>query len=596
MRDRRNGMNACLNGTKSESGNGKSRQSVAKRIVGGTELIWIIAIGAALLLSAGPAFGQFTVQPMKLELAITPGKLIKSELRIHSFDPDESHTINMSMTELSQLDNGEWAIIEPNDITDPNSPHFGFDLSKLSSCKDWISLSPNVFELAPNQDEPVEVTVRVGRGARGFYGAGILATSSPIQGVGDVSVVVRFYVPVILEVQDKPVRTNVDATDVGLELLELERTTETGEYQAVSLATMNIENNGGSYSRIKPIVRIWTFTQGHWRIITTAEFEEKSIIPGVKFKVQAPVRKRLPSGKYKIAGYLYVDGRRRKRIEKEIDYVGDKRVKDVAEDAPLDLDPADVTIDGLPGAIRTETLKVYNASKETVNVRTAMGLPSLLQHSAQGDVKGEDLDCTEWIKVIPDQFTLRGDGGMQNLRIVATMPTELSAAYPSYFTLLALWTSYPDGKDAGVTTTNICLRNSKIDAEPAAAAIKLIPQTLDESKYIVVARFGNIGQVSFVPIRVKAGLAMPNGIHRTSTFLSGDPSLMLPFEQRDFSGVLDLSSVPADIYRLAAAIEYAPGVWEDIQISVRISIEGERRILDVLGVEEELSELIEVKW
>ncbi len=593
MRDRRNRMNVCLNDTRSHSDNGKSRQLVAKRIVGGTELIWIIAIGAALLLSAGPAFGQFTVQPMKMELAITPGKIIKSELRVHSFDPDEIHTINMSVTELSQLDNGEWAIIEPNDITDPNSPHFGFDLSKLSSCKDWISLSPNVFELAPNEDEPIEVTVRVGRGARGFYGAGILATSSPMQGVGDVSVVVRFFVPVILEVQDRPALTKVDATDVGLELLE--GNLDTGEYQAVSLATMDVENIGGSYSQIKPIVRIWSFSQGHWRVITTTEFEQRSIIPGVKFTVKAPVRKRLPNGKYKVAGYLYVDGRRRKRIEKEIDYVGDKRVRDVGEDAPLDLDPANVTIDGLPGAVRTTTLKVYNGTKETVNVRTAMGLPSLLQHIAQENVKGEDLDCTEWIKVIPEQFTLRGDGGMQNLRVIATMP-ELLADHPCYFSLLALWTTYPDGKDAGVTTTNICLRNSNITAEPAAVALKVLPQTFDDNMYIVAAEFGNVGQVQFTPIRVKAGLAMPNGIPRVGAFLSGDPSLMLPFERRTFSGILDLSNVPADMYRLAAAIEYAPGVWESTQISVRVSIEGDRRILEVMGMEQELTELVEVQW
>lgn len=593
MLDRSNRMDACLNDSKSESDNSKSRQSVAKRAVSGTGLIWLIAIGAALLFSAGPAFGQFTVQPMKLELAITPGKIIKSELNVKSFDDDETHTINMSTTELSQLDNGEWAIIEPNDITDPNSPHFGFDISKLSSCKDWISLSPNVFELTPNEVEPIEVTIRVERGVRGFYGAGILATSSPMLGVGDVSVVVRFYVPVILEVQDRPVRANVNATDVGLELLE--RTTPAGEYQAISLATMNVENNGGSYSSIKPIVRIWSFTQGHWRVITTTDFEEKSIIPGVKFKVGAPIRKPLPSGKYKVAGYLYVDGRRRKKVEKEIDFVGDKTVTGVAADTPLDLDPMDVTIDGLPGAIRTTTLKVYNASKETVNVRTALGLQPILQNNTLEDLKGEDLDCTEWIKVTPEQFTLRGDGGIQNLRIVATMP-ELLAEHPSYFTLLALWTTYPDGKDAGVTTTNICLRNSKINAEPHAAALKVLPQTLDDSKYIVVAEFGNNGRVSFVPIRVKAGLVMPNGIHRVSTFLTGDPSLMLPLERREFSGILDLTHVPADTYRLAAAIEYAPGVWESKQISVRVSIEGDRRILEVLGMEEELSELIEVKW
>jgi hypothetical protein len=595
MRDVISRMDVGSNGSKSRSNNDKPGQSVKRHVVGGVEQIWIITIGIALLLFDGPAFGQFTVQPMKLELAITPGKMIKSELNVKSYDPNETYNIKMSTTDLSQVDNAEWAIIEPNDITDPNSPFFGFDLSKLSSCKDWISLSPNVINLSPNGTQPVEVSIRVDRGVRGFYGAGILATSSPMMGVGNVSVVLRFYIPVILEVQDKPARTKVDATDVGLKLLE--RTAPNGQYQAVSLATMDIENSGGSYSRIKPIVRIWAFSGGHWRVVTTTNFEEKSIIPGAKFTLHQPVRKRLPSGKYKVAGYLYVDGRRRKKVEKVIDYVGDKSSKGVAADAPLDLKPMDVIIDGLPGAMRTATLKVYNGSEETVNVRTAMGLQNILRNTTMGNLRGEDLDCSQWIKVIPDQFTLRGNGGVQNLRIVATMP-EVTAPYPTYFTLLALWATYPDGKDAGVTTTNICLRNTKItnNSAPAAVAIKVLPHTLDESKYLITAEFGNVGQVQFTPIRVKAGLAMPNGIHRVSTFLSGDPSLMLPFERRTFSGVLDLSSVPADTYRLAAAIEYAPGAWESTQILVRVSIEGDKRVLEVLGMQQELNELVDVQW
>lgn len=591
MRDRSNRMDACLNGNKNESDNGKFRQSAANRIVNGTGLIWIIAIGAALLVSAGPAFGQFTVQPMKLELAVTPGKLVKSILRVQSFDSNDVHTINMSLTELSQTEDGAWAIIEPNTLTDPNSEFFGFDISKLSSCKEWISFSHNSFDLQPNGVFPLELTLRVQRGVRGFFGAGILATTSPMQGAGDISVVVRFFIPVIIEIQDRPARPKVQATDVGLEFIP------SGEYEARSMATISITNNGGTYSRIKPAIRIWSFTQGHWRVITTTEFQEKSIIPGASMKLKANIRKPLPSGKYKVAGLLYVDGRRTKKIEKEIDFVGDTSISGVKGDAPLDLDPVDVSINGMPGAIRTAKIKVYNASKETVNVRTAMGLPSILQLGALGDVKGEDLDCTEWVKITPEQFTLRGDGGQQTLRVVATMPKDLAMSHPSYFTLLALWATYPDGQKAGHTTTNICVRNSKIQEEPKAAAIKLVPQDLGDSKYLIVTRFGNCGMVDFNPIRVKAKLVMPiSGISRVSTFLWGNTNLMLPFEERDFSGVLDLSYVPADMYRLAAAIEYAKGVWEDKQIAVRVSLEGDRRILQVVGIEEELSELIEVKW
>ena len=586
------GMDSCL-GSNDINKSNKSRLSKCAPgvVINRSGLIWIIAIAVALLVSANPAFGQFTVQPMKLELAVTPGKIIKSIVNVRSFDPNEVHSINMAAVDLGQLEDGSWDIIEPNNIKDPNSPHFGFDMSKLSSCKEWISMKPDNFELNPYGVQPVEVTLRVERGVRGFYAAGIVAKSSPMQGAGGVSVVLRFFIPVIIEIQDRPARPKVQATDIGLEFIK-----PSAEYPAMSLATMSIANDGGTYSRIKPTVRIWSFTDGHWRVITTTEFQDKSIIPGARLKLRTNVRKRLPSGKYKVAGYLFVDGRRTKKVEKEIDFVGDTSISGVAADAPLDLDPIDVSMEGIPGATRMSTIKVYNASKETVNVQTAMGLPSILQLNALGDVKGQDLDCTKWLQVTPQQFTLRGEGGVQTLRVVNKMPKDLSVPYPCYFSLLALHGTYPDGQKAGYTTTNICVRNKQINASPSAVALKLTLQDLGKSHYLVVARFGNYGMVHFVPIRVKAGLAMPNGIHRVSTFLSGNPNLMLPFETRDFSGVLDLTYVPAEVYRLAAAIEYAPKLWAEKQIAVQVSIEGGQRIAKIVGIQEELNELIEVQW
>jgi hypothetical protein len=575
----------------SNSGSNKHYQAGTIRVINKLVLMWVIVIGASLLISAGPAFGQFTVQPMQLEFAVTPGKEIKSSLNVKSFDPNDHYDINMSVVDLTQDESGSWAVIEPNDITDPNSPFYGFDLSKLHSCKDWISLDPTNIDLAPLNVVPVEITLKVQHRVRGFYGAAILATTNPMRGVGNISIVLRFVIPVILEIQDRPVRPAVQTTDVGLEFYEA-----TGENKARSMVTMDIDNTGGSYSSLKPAVRIWALmSDGHWRVITTTDFQEKKIIPGAKLKLRADVRKSLPSGKYKIAGILFVDGRRTKKVEKEIDFVGDTSVKGVAADAPLDLEPIDLTMEGLPGATRMSTIKVYNASKETVNVRTALGLQSILQNTAMGNVKGMDLDCTKWIEVTPEQFTLRGDGGVQTLRIVNKMP-ETTAGYPCYYSLLALWASYPDGQQAGFTTTNICVQNRQVPEGPSVVALKVIPQDLGDSKYLVAASFCNNGLVHFVPIRVKAGLAMANGIQRVTTFMSGDPTLWLPFESRDFSGILDLSNIPADLYSLAAGIEYAPDVWVYKQMAVRVSIEGERRVMQVLGVQEELSNPVEIRW
>jgi hypothetical protein len=569
-----------------ESANGRPSRPVGNSISNRYSLLWIVAIGVAMLVSAGPVFGQFTVQPMKMEIQIRPGKIVKSGLEIQNLDPNETHTIDMSVVELGQNEDGSWKIIEPND---PNTP---VDTSKLSSCSKWISFSPGTVQLPPLGVGPVTVSLKVPPRIRGFYTAGIIASVRPREDIPtDVTVVLRFLVPVLVEIQGPTPRPRVEATDVGMEFIQ-----GRGANPSTSLVSMSIANNGGTYSQLKPVVRIWAFSADHWRVVTTTEFPLINIIPGAKLKLRANVNKRLPSGKYKVAGVLYVDGRRRKRLEKEINFVGDTSLARVAADAPLDLDPTEVTIDSMPGATRRAMIKVYNASSETVNVQTALQLPRILQTTSFGDVKGIDLSCVDWLQVTPAKFTLRGEGGQQTLRIVAAMPNPV-ATYPCYYSLLHLFATYPDGQKAGVTTAKVCVRDKNVEVAPEAMAMKLTPQALGDSKYLIVARFGNFGTIHFAPITVQGAAIVPAvGIRRATTYLSGDPGLMLPFEIRDFSGIMDLSSLPADLYRLAAALEYAPGQFATKQMAIRVSIEGDERIMEVMGTEKELAEIIEVKW
>lgn len=548
--------------------------------------IWMALMGAALLLSAGPAFGQFTVEPMKLELQVTPGKIVKSLVRIRNFDPNEIHTIDLTVVELTQSQDGEWAIVEPND---PNSP---YDVSKLSSCSSWIRIENSSVTLDPLQVLPLELTLRIPRGIRGFYTAGIIASIRPRPGMTDVVVTVRFLVPIVVEIEGRPVRPQVQATDVGMEFVPASES---------AYASMRIENNGESFSRLKPLVRIWSFAGGHWRVITTTEFPETGIIPGAKLNLKTGIQKSLPSGKYKVAGQLYVDGRPTKRVEREIDFAGDPKLNRVAADAPLELDPTNMTIDGLPGSTRTGTIKVFNASNETVNIQAALALPDVLKNTVVDEVRGQDLDCTGWLKIVPDRFTLQGEGGRQNLQIIAMMP-DPAATYPCYYSLLSLWATYPDGQRAGTTTAPICVRNSNIVAQPEAQGLRVDIQDLGQSNYLIAAKFGNFKTIHFAPITVKAAVVMTTGaagdtgIPRASIFLSGDPGIMLPFETRQFSGVMDFSVIPADTYLLVGRLEYAPGQFARSQKLIQVSIEGEQRIVRTIGTQIELGENVEVKW
>ncbi len=565
----------------------------AGRSAGG--LLWSVMIAASLLISAGPALGQFAAEPMKLEVQVTPGKLISSVINLRSYNPDAAMPLELSVVELSQSEDGQWLVVEPNDIKDPNSPCFGFDLSRLSSCKNWVRLDRTTVTLDPGQVVPVEVTLRVPRGLRGFYTAGIVASMtsrSNLPGMG-VSMVMQLLVPVIIEIEGRSVPPRIEVTDVGMEF-----TPAGGAGKATATVSIRIDNSGNTFSRLHPIVRVWALSGGFWRIITTKAFDEQGIIPGAKLNLKAPLNKSLPAGKYRLAGELYVDGRRQKRKQNEIDFVGDPKVTQVTADKPLDLEPLDITIESMPGTTRTGTVKVFNGADATVNVRTALGLPPVLQKTVVGDVKGEDLDGTAWLKVVPEQFTLQGEGGRQNIQIVATMPNPV-ATHPCYYAMLALWATYPDGQPAGVTTMPVCIRNTNIQAQPEADALKVNINDLGKSKYLVAATFANQKVIHFAPITVRAGL-LPStdtmGIPRTSVYLTGDAGLWLPFEMRQYSGVLDLSGVPADVYTLVARLEYAPGQFARIPKMIRVSIEGGERVVQVLQTGDEMGQGIEIKW
>lgn len=551
-----------------------------------------MVIAAALLLSSGTVFGQFTVQPMKLDLQVTVGKQVESALEIQNIDPNQAHTIDFSISELTQGEDGSWQIIDPNDILDPNSPFHGFDMSKLSSCSQWISLGVDSVTVDALQVVPVPLTVKVPRGQRGFFCAGIIASIRPRPDTTDVALILRFLVPVIIEIQGRPVRNRVQATDVGMEYLSAQ-----GSRPATALLTMKIENNGVTFPRLNPVSRVWIFTEGHWKVLATTAFPDIGIIPGAKLNLKTSLNKSLPTGKYKVAGVLYVDGQRTRRIEKEVDFEGDPAIVRAAADAPLDIFPADLEVENLPGAKRTTLLKIYNGADETVNVRLGVGLPDSIKNTVYQGVKGMDLDCSRWLTVEPQQFTLRGEGGMQNVSIISAMPED-ATTYPCYYSVLGLWASYPDGQNAGVSTSKICIMNKSQQASPQARATRLIPTALSESKYLIAANFFNSGIDHFTPIKCKASVTTgTDTIPRASTLLtSTERGVMLPFESRNFSGILDFANLPADTYRLSVALEYAPGLWAPKQIAIRVNIEGNRRVIDVVGTEEELPEIIEIQW
>ncbi len=543
-------------------------------------LAWVIAILGAVFISSGLASGKFMIRPMKMELTARAGRTVETVLELRNLRDDRFRTLDLTLVEMTQSLDAYWQIIEgSSDI----------DTSKLQSCRDWIELSTNSVRIDPLGKETVTLKVRAHPNARGFYHAGLTVQTRPEPDVKGIPVVARILVPILVDIQGRPMRQKINLSDVGMEFRE-----QTEEKLATTLISMGIKNNGGTYSRLKGFSTVKYFSGGHWRQITEAEFKEVGIIPGVELNLKSDIGRSLPSGKYKVTGTLYVDGRRVKGLEKEIDFVGDPSVTKVAADAVLNLAPHEVIIKNVvPGATRTSVIKVENASEDTVNVTTGLAIPPTLKGVAFGELNGEDLTCTEWVKVTPEEFTLRG-GARQRIRITAKIPdSELTQA--NYYALLGLRAKYLDGQNAGVTTALICVENKNVEARPAASPMKLTVAAMEASKYIAVGRFGNVGNARFTP-RCRATITTAMGATIAKTLLAGKPDVMLPLEMRDFSGVVDFSRVKAGTYRLTAILEYA-GEQVSTEIPIRVSIgPDEQRAVEIVKLKEAPEEKLGVEW
>ena len=533
---------------------------------------FLVTLAAAVCGVCRSAPGQgFMVKPMKMEFAARPGQTVETVLELRNTGADEARTLDLRLVELTQGSDGAWQVIEPGSEIDASK----LAIIQESSCLKWVKLSAESVNVEPLEMAPVTVTLKVPPRARGFYCAGIIARTRPQPGATGIRIVIQYLVPLVVEIQGRPERQKIELADVGMNFRK------GGEnLPAATLVSMGIANEGRTYSRIRGIVKVMRLSNERWQPVSTADIKEIGILPGVKLSLPADLGRRLPSGKYKLTATLYVDGRRVKPLEKEIDFEGDPTVTKLAVDTALTLDPPELSIAGVPGGMRTAVLKVENASEDEVQISAYSAAPPSLRGVAMGDLKGDDLSCAEWLEVSPAKFTLRA-GGKQNIRVIARMPKadpDATSGQANYYGLLTLRATYPDGQSAGETTVLACVENKAVEAKPAAQAMKTTLAAAEGSRYIVQARFANVGNIHFKP-RCRAVVASPMGQTVMEMELSGEEALMLPLETRDFSGVLDFEKVPAGTYALKVALEYAPGKGEVAQVLITVSEEDGRKVV-----------------
>ncbi len=514
---------------------------------------WVGIIGIMIVvLSAGStAFADFLIQPIIMKRQVYPGRAVRLEFRIENLSRDTTEEVSLRLAELTQDANGVWQDVY---LDDPNNR---VSVSTLRSCKSWLSNTVENVVLDPFQAVPVTIVANVPAGTRGFYFAALMAETKPRETAidspfGGALVGLRYLVPVILESQGIPLPHQIELTDVGLTYQPATLESPT----AAVIASMSVVNKGGTYSRLQGLLRVQQESGGNWRRIADLKLPGCGIIPGVALNLKQDMGTPLPSGKYKVEGYLYVDGRRGNAVQKEIDFAGDTRVVDPRSLASIDLDKEDLLIDVVPGSSRGGAVVVTNGSEQQVTVRVEFMLPSHMHNLISGrGVRSDDLSCVDWVNVMPTEFTLHRYA-RRSVNLNVRMPAT-ATEYSHYYGMLRLHATYADGSSAGVREARVCLANGKM---PGTNLIDAQTFTLSEaspSRYIATSTFSN-GGVTYINPTCRGVLTGP-GDMRYEQFLmeaSGQGGLFLPFESRTFSGVLDVSNVPVGAYRLTAALQY----------------------------------------
>src|SRR5690606_24855675 len=121
-----------------------------------------------------------------------------------------------------------------------------------ASAREWISLESESVEIPAASGAEVDVTIAAPRTASGAYFAALLAEMPERPDATGLVVRVRFLIPIIVHIQGRPARQQVELRDVTMNYiadaeLQQERTT---------LGHLHVTNLGRTYSRVEGFLTV----------------------------------------------------------------------------------------------------------------------------------------------------------------------------------------------------------------------------------------------------------------------------------------------------------------------------------------------------
>ncbi|MCA0957356.1 hypothetical protein LCM16_24900 [Mameliella alba] len=508
---------------------------------------WVVLTIAYLALLATSAGAQgVSVSPIRVETEVPAGRDIRIPIIMANTTATRLFNVSVEHVELVQSGNGSWGIARSGEDVLPAGHRSNLD---------WFDTRDRSFSLGPEDTLPVALSANVPRGARGTYVSALLLTSSAL-GADDEAVRLKFQflVPLILSIEGRP-----SVQDVALETLELQmqdvNLLVTADAKAHTHVIATVRNGGENSTRIGGRVRVEKKTVQGWRFVTNAELPERAIIPGAQLALNAPLGRDLPPSTYRLTSNITANGRSLPRRSIDIDFEGSPGVTSVAYDAQIEVSPQVVEMTVPRGAFRVATLTLLNRSDSEIVVNLEPKTPRVLAESAMDGVLGTELSAAGWVRARPAELRLR-PGTSRNVRIIAKNPQN-APEHPYFYTMLDAIARYQNGQAAGSTTVPVIVASL-----PDVARRDMIIERISFAKsdapttVLIHVKGINTGNMHVIPNPIMT-LVSDDGRLVASVQLQGTRELMIPMASADYTGRLDLDSIPTGTYTLRTVIRTA---------------------------------------
>jgi|GEM_PF-2004621 len=532
--------------------------------------VLILFCGLALLVLAGAAHGQgFLVSPARMEFAPETGDEVTQNLTIRN-----TSTFAVSVTITPSL-LGQ----TPVGLSNPLDPKIRTpETAALRPCYDWMKVEQDRVTVPALDRAVIPVKLTVPRSARGYYSAVLVLDSVPPVDDEDerARLTVRFLVPVLVDVQGPLARERLLLDDMSMEYHE-----RTPLLPADSVCRVKVQNAGETMLQLQARVSVEALVEGRWYKVTDAKPFGFLILPGVTLDMPHSLGRRLPSGRYKVRTSLWMNGREKTRGEREIDFIGDPTAK-LPFDVALIVNPTQLDVKTLPGGLRTAIITLQNPTAQTVQVAARAAFPPELKGVALGNVRGDEFDCSAWMRVDPPMVELRGNS-RQNIK-VTFMPPRGKELQPNCYANIEMKVVTTDGQSVGDISVPVWAQTSAVeDLEPAIHEGLLTISREEGDIYAVNAQFENIGNVHFLPevsIKLLTQAGRPVQIDKLDT----DITRVLPLGRPQYTGALDFSTVAPGTYLVLATLT-AGGKQVNSSLPIRVELDGEQKVITVIKEE-----------